>query len=84
MRECQIVWPLHELGDRARELVVEYGDMNCLEHRVPIPHPRVCWSPPPTDCYKANFDDAFSKESSSDVIGVVYRDQTGQAIATLC
>ena len=51
---------------------------------MPIPHPRVCWSPPPADCYKANFDDAFSKESSSDAIGVVYRDQTGQAIATLC
>ena len=84
MRERQSVWPLHELGDRARELVLEYGNVNCQEHRLPIPHPKVRWSPPPADCYKANFDAAFSKESGSAAIGVVYRDQNGQVIAALC
>ena len=49
-----------------------------------IPRPRVRWSPPPTDYYKANFDAVFSKESGSATIGVVYRDHTGQVIAALC
>nr|XP_023906578.1 uncharacterized protein LOC112018299 [Quercus suber] len=83
MRERQPVWLLHELGARARELVIEYGDVNCQEHRVPIPRPRVCWFPPLVDSYKANFDAAFSKESRFAAI-VVYRDHTGQVITALC
>ena len=49
-----------------------------------ISRPRVRWSPPPADWYKANFDAAFSKESGSAAIRVVFRDQAGQVIAALC
>ena len=63
LRERQPVWPLHELGDRAKALVMEYEEVNWQEQSVSIPRPRVRWSPPPADWYKANFDAAFSIES---------------------
>nr|POE95447.1 hypothetical protein CFP56_01490 [Quercus suber] len=84
MQERQPVWPLHELCDRARELVAEYWDVNSQVCCAPNPHPRVCWSPLPEDCYKANFDGTFSKDSGSTAIGVVYRDFSGQVIVALC
>ena len=84
LRERQPVWPLHELGDRAKALVMEYEDVNWKEQSVSIPRPRVRWFPPPAEWYKANFDAAFSKESGSTATGVVFRDQAGQVISTLC
>ena len=84
LREHQPVWLLHELGDRAKALVMEYEEVNWLEQSLSIPRPRVRWSPPPADWYKANFDAAFSIESGSTAIGVVFRDQAGQVIAALC
>ena len=63
---------------------MEYEDVNWKEQSVSIPRPRVRWSPPPAEWYKANFDAAFSKESGSTATGVVFRDQAGQVIAALC
>ena len=53
---------------------MEYEEVNWQEQSVSIPRPRVRWSPPPADWYKANFDAAFSTESGSAAIGVVFRD----------
>ena len=41
------------------------------------------WKPPVFNSYKANFDGAFSKNSSVGGIGVVIRDKQGMVIATL-
>ena len=72
------------MGDRARRLVDEFWDVNPQEHGASIPCPVVRWSPPPEDCFKANFDAAYFEEPGSTSIGVVYRDHSGQAIVTLC
>jgi len=53
------------------------------EQREPNRCPQVRWSPPPKDCYKANFDAAFFEGLSSARVGVVYHDHTGQVIVAL-
>lgn len=83
VRELQPAWLLLERGDRARMLVAEYWDVHPQEQREPICHPQVCWSPPPKDCYKANFDATFFKGFGLAGVGVEYRDHTGQVIAAL-
>ena len=39
MRERQSVWPLHELGDRARALLVEFWEVHPQEQREPLRRP---------------------------------------------
>lgn len=58
--------------------------MNPQENGASIPRPVVCWSPPPDGCFKANFDTTYFEDSDLAGIGVVCRDQFGQAIAALC
>ncbi|XP_075663116.1 uncharacterized protein LOC142632628 [Castanea sativa] len=83
VRECQPVWLLHEMEDRARTLVAELWDVIPQEQREPMRRPQVRQSPPPKYYYKANFDAAFFEESGSVGVGVVYRDHTGQVIEAL-
>ncbi|KAL4610409.1 hypothetical protein ACB092_08G047800 [Castanea dentata] len=73
MREHQSVWPLHELGDWARTLLVEFWEVHPQEQREPSCCPQVRWSPPP----------AFFEESGSAGVGVVVRDCSGQIIGAL-
>ena len=58
--------------------------MNSQERGASIPRPRVCWSPPPEDCFKVNFDAAYCEESGFAGIGVVCRDNSDLAIVALC
>lgn len=63
VRECQPVWLLHEMGDKARTLVAKLWDVNPQEQCKPMRRPQVRRSPPPEYYYKANFDATFFKES---------------------
>ena len=83
IRENQPSWPLHEIGNKAKELVLEFFDVH---KQVPSSTPRipqVRWSPPPVGFYKANFDAALFEESNFAGIGVVFRDCSGEVIGAL-
>ena len=43
----------------------------------------MCWSPPPQDHYKVNFDVTFFAETRSASVGVVVRDCDGKIIGAL-
>ena len=59
IRENQPSWPLHEIGNRTKELVVEFFDTHEQDPRSVPQTPRVRWSPPPMGFYKANFNACF-------------------------
>jgi ribonuclease HI len=67
----------------AQTLLHEYISVTHTEKAETPQHPQVKWKPPSHQPYKANFDGAFFKESNEGGIGVVIRNQAGQAIATL-
>ena len=50
LRENQGTWPLHEVGERAKAMVVEFLEAN---KHISNPGPRLVarWSPPPESCY---------------------------------
>ena len=77
LRERQSVWPLHELGERARDLVDEFWEVNPQVQSAPVRRSQVRWSPPPQDYYKVNFDATFFAETGSAGVGVVIRDCDG-------
>jgi len=55
LREKQPTWSLHELGGRAKELVLEFLDANKQPPRSAPRHDQVCWIPPSEQNYKGNF-----------------------------
>lgn len=77
------MWPLHELGDRARGLVDEFWEVNPQMQSAPVRQSLVRWSPPSQDHYKVNFDATFFAETGSAGVGVVVRDCAGQIIGAL-
>ena len=76
LRESQSVWPLHELGERAQDLVDEFWEVNPQVQSAPVRRSQVRWSPPPQDHYKVNFDVTFCRTGLASV-GVVVRDCDG-------
>ena len=54
-RKNQGTWPLHEVGDKAKALVVEFLEAKKHIHN-PGPRRVAHWSPPPKNCYKVNFN----------------------------
>ena len=83
MRVHQPSWHLHEIGDRAKELVREFF----YAHKPvsPLPRSSRCarWVPPPSGCYKANVDAAMFEALDCTGIGVVVRDHEGCIVAAL-
>ncbi|XP_023914568.1 uncharacterized protein LOC112026118 [Quercus suber] len=83
IRENQPSWPLHEIGNRIKEMVVEFFNaheqVSCSAPRIP----RARWAPPPAGSYKANFDVALFEESNFAETGVVFRDCMGEVIGAL-
>ena len=82
-REQQPTWPLHEIGSRAKELVVEFFDIHKQVPSQVARFPRVRWSPPPVGVYKANFDAALFGHYNSARLGVVFRVCTRHMIGAL-
>ena len=76
-------WQLHEIGDRAKELVLEFWDVHHRELQGLVCRTLVYWSLLPEASYKANFDVALFEGTNSVGIGVVFRDHSGNVIATL-
>ena len=70
------MWPLHELGERAQDLVDEFWEVNPQVQSGPVRRSQVRWSPPPQDHYKVNFDVTFCRTGLASV-GVVVRDCDG-------
>ena len=74
---------LHEIGDRAKELVQEFLEVHKLDLPVVCRRPRARWHPPPLGCYKANVDVALFEGLDCMGIRVVFRDHEGCIIAAL-
>ncbi|XP_075654998.1 uncharacterized protein LOC142625188 [Castanea sativa] len=83
LRENQSARPLHEIGDRAKALVVEFLEPNKQDVRLRIGSILARWVPPQDMFYKANYDAAIFDNSSSAGLGVVIRDCHGHVIAAL-
>ena len=83
LKENQLTWQLHELGNRAKELVLEYLDVKKQSTRAITRPTGVHWTPPTEQNYKGNFNAAFFNASSCAGIGVVFHDHTGNIITTL-
>ena len=83
LRENQLTWQLHELGNRAKELVLEYLDEKKQPTWGVTRLARVRWTPPTKQNYKGNFDAAFFYASGCVAIGVVFWDHTRNIIAAL-
>ena len=79
----QSVWPLHEIGDRAKGLVIEFFDTNKQEARSRVQSPPVRWVPPEGHSYKVNYDAAIFDLLGYAGLGVVIRDCIGHVIASL-
>ena len=69
--ENQTLWPLHEVGDRAKALVVEFLEAN----KQAIWSVR--WLSPPENCYKANFDTTMFKSLGYAGIELVVQNHLG-------
>ena len=69
--ENQTLWPLHEVGDRAKALVVEFLGAN----KQAIWSVR--WLSPPENCYKANFDTTMFKSLGYAGIELVVQNHLG-------
>ena len=72
------MWPLHEISERAKALVVEFFNANKQEARLRIRSPPARWVPPDGDFYKVNYD-ALGYVG----LGVVIRNCIGHVIAAL-
>ena len=83
LRVRQSVWPLYEISDRAKALVVEFFDSNKQEVRPRYRCPTARWVPPGADWYKANYDVAIFDSLGYAGLGVVIRDSSGNVIAAL-
>ena len=83
MRENQSAWPFHEIGARAKDLVVEFLEATKLDVRLRIGSISARWVPPQDTFYKANYDAAMFDNSGSACVGMVIRDCHGHVIAAL-
>ena len=83
MRMKQSVWPLHEVDDRAKGLVLEFFDDNKPEARPRVHSPPTRWVQPKNGLYKVNYDAAIFDSLGYTRLGVVIRDSTGQIIVAL-
>ena len=72
------MWPLHENGERAKALVVEFFDANKQEARLRIRSPPARWVLPKGDFYKVNYD-ALGYAG----LGIAIRNCIGHVIAAL-
>jgi ribonuclease HI len=73
------------VGIFARGYLEEFSQSQNHFSTVPRqpPHPVVRWQRPSQCCFKVNYDGAIFKNSDEAGLGIVIRDMTGQAIATL-
>lgn len=83
LKEHQLAWTLHEVGDRARAMVLEFMDANEQVVKPQVRNILVRWSPPQENVYKANFDVALFDNMGYAGLGVVIRDCNGHIIAAL-
>ena len=77
IRENQVSQPLHEVGDRAKALVVEFLEANKQAPRSVL-RSLVRWLPSAEKCYKANFDAAMFESLGYADIEVVVRNHRSQ------
>lgn len=82
IRENKVSWPLHEVGDRAKALVVEFLEANKQAPRSVL-RSSVRWLPPPENCNKTNFNAAMFKSLGYAGIKVVVRNHRGEVMAAL-
>ena len=83
LREHQPTWPLHEVHKRAKEMVMEFLDVQKQVHSPVSRSLWAGWSPPPEGVYKANFDATLFEHCNCVGLGVVVRDCNGDVIAAL-
>ena len=83
LRENQSTWPLHEVGDRAKALVMEFFEANKPATRLIVRASSVWWSRPPESFYKINFDAAPFENLGLAGIEVVIWDLNGEIFAAL-
>ncbi|XP_030964229.1 uncharacterized protein LOC115985431 [Quercus lobata] len=81
LREKQPSCRLHELGNRAKDYVMEHLDANAQQSRVVPRRTPTRWSPPSQQNYRGNFDAGFFDALGYAGIGVVFCDHMGQIIA---
>nr|XP_023888394.1 uncharacterized protein LOC112000487 [Quercus suber] len=81
--EHQPTWPLLDVGQRARNLVEEFLEVQKQALKPNINHPLVRWTPPPKTIFKANFDAAVFEHLGLARLVVVFRDSGGNIIAAL-
>ena len=77
-----MTWPLHEVRDRDKALVVEFLEANKQVSRLGLRR-LACWLPSSENCYKVNFDTALFDRLGCAGIGVVLQDHRGDIMATL-
>lgn len=70
LRENQPTCPLKEVGERPIIFVREYLDTCKIDVGPRGPIAPVCWSHPPEDIYKVNFDDVMFENIGCTGIGV--------------
>ena len=83
LRVHQRTWQLHKIGVRALELVQEFWDVHCKKASGNVRPPLVQWPPPPTMCYKLNFDATLLDGFNQVRLGVVCRHSQGHVLAAL-
>lgn len=77
------MWPFHEIGRKAKELVVEFFDIHKQPPSPATRAPYVKWSPSLEGMHKANFDAALFENSDMARLGVVVRDNSGNIMRAL-
>ena len=77
------MWPLHEVGDRAKGLVLEFFDTNKPKAMLRVNSPPTRWVSLEDGLYKVNYDAAIFDSLGYVGLGVVIKDCTGQIIAAL-
>ena len=81
LREKRPSCRLHELGNRAKDYVMEHLDANAQQSWVVPRRTPTRWSRPSEQNYKGNFDAGFFDALGYAGIGVVFCDHMGQIIA---
>lgn len=82
IRENQVSWPLHEVGNKAKALVVEFLEANKQAPRSVL-RSSVRRLPPPENCNRANFNAAMFRSLGYAGIKVVVRNHRWEVMAAL-
>ena len=75
--------PVSRICSKARSYLQEFLQAQTKEPIPPRPPPMQQWCPPDPHCYKVNFDAAVFRVSSLASIGVIVRNDGGDAVGVL-